>query len=119
MPNNLLIKQLEDAQLNSSLPAFSVGDTLRVEVKVREGERTRLQPFEGLVIAKRNRGLNSSFILRKISHGIGVERTFQLHSRLINAIEIRRRGKVRQAKLYYMRGRTGKAARIKERLGKK
>lgn len=118
MSHNALIKQSEEEQLNTSLPDFSVGDTLRVQVRVREGERTRIQPFEGLVIAKRRRGLNSAFILRKISHGVGVERTFQLHSKLINSIEVRRRGKVRQAKLYYMRGLTGKAARIKEKLGK-
>lgn len=118
MPNHPLIRELETKQLNESLPQFSVGDTLRVEVRVREGERTRIQPFEGLVIAKRSRGLNSSFILRKLSHGVGVERTFQLHSKQINNIEVRRRGKVRQAKLYYMRSLSGKAARIKEKLKK-
>ena len=119
MPNHPLVKQFEDEQLNSSLPQFSVGDTLRVQVRVREGERARIQPFEGLVIAKRQRGLNSSFTLRKISSGIGVERTFQLHSKLINGIEVKRRGKVRQAKLYYMRSLSGKAARIKEKLKKR
>ena len=119
MPNHPLIKQFEDRQRNPSLPQFNVGDTLRVQVRVREGERTRVQPFEGLVIAKRRRGLNSSFIVRKISSGIGVERTFQLHSKLISMIEVKRRGKVRQAKLYYMRSLSGKAARIKEKLKKR
>lgn len=118
MPNHPLVREIEAEQLNESLPQFSVGDTLRVQVRVREGDRTRIQPFEGLVIAKRTRGLNSSFTVRKISHGVGVERTFQLHSRLINKIEVRRRGKVRQAKLYYMRSLSGKAARIKEKLKK-
>ncbi|MCP4233195.1 MAG: 50S ribosomal protein L19, partial [Aestuariibacter sp.] len=92
------------------------GDTVVVQVKVKEGNRERLQAFEGVVIAKRNRGLNSAFTVRKLSHGEGVERTFQTHSQLINEIKVTRRGDVRRAKLYYLRGRTGKAARIKEKI---
>lgn len=112
MQNHPLIEKFEQAQMSPNLPEFRVGDTLAVQVRVREGERERIQTFEGLVIAKRNRGLNSSFTLRKISHGVGVERTFQLHSKLISSIELKRKGKVRQSKLYYMRGLTGKASRI-------
>ncbi len=113
-----VIKELEQAQMRQDLAEvdFAPGDTVAVSVKVREGERERLQVFEGVVIARRNRGLNSSFTVRKISHGEGVERVFQLHSPLIDAIAVKRRGKVRRAKLYYLRGRTGKAARIKEKL---
>jgi len=112
-----IIEELEAEQLKSDLPDFTSGDTVVVQVKVSEGGRVRLQAFEGVVIGKRNRGLNSSFTVRKISHGEGVERVFQTHSPLIANIIVKRRGKVRRAKLYYLRGRTGKAARIKEKLG--
>ncbi|MCF8191314.1 MAG: 50S ribosomal protein L19 [Burkholderiales bacterium] len=114
-----LIEQLEQeeiARLSKTLPAFFPGDTVIVQVKVKEGNRERLQAFEGVVIAKRNRGLNSNFVVRKISAGEGVERTFQTHSPLVASVEVKRRGDVRRAKLYYLRGRTGKAARIKEKL---
>lgn len=111
-----IILELEKEQLKSDVPVFGPGDTVVVQVKVREGERERLQAFEGVVIAKRNRGLNSAFTVRKISHGEGVERTFQTHSPLIDSILVKRRGDVRRAKLYYMRDRRGKAARIKEKL---
>ena len=113
---NEIIRQLEAEQMGRELPDFSPGDTVVVQVKVKEGERERLQAFQGVVIAKRNRGLNSSFTVRKISHGEGVERVFQTYSPLISDINMKRRGKVRRAKLYYLRGRTGKAARIKEKL---
>jgi len=112
-----LIAQLENeeiARLGKTIPEFAPGDT--VQVKVKEGNRERLQAYEGVVIAKRNRGLNSSFIVRKISAGEGVERTFQTYSPLVATIEVKRRGDVRRAKLYYLRGRTGKSARIKEKL---
>ena len=114
-----LIEQLEQeeiARLGKTIPDFSPGDTVVVQVKVKEGTRERLQAYEGVVIAKRNRGLNSSFIVRKISSGEGVERTFQTYSPLVAAIEIKRRGDVRRAKLYYLRERSGKSARIKEKL---
>ena len=114
-----LIEQLEQeeiARLGKTVPAFAPGDTVVVQVKVKEGVRERLQAYEGVVIAKRNRGLNSSFIVRKISSGEGVERTFQTYSPLVAAIEIKRRGDVRRAKLYYLRERSGKSARIKEKL---
>ena len=111
-----IIKQLEEEQLKSEVPEFSSGDTVVVQVRVKEGQRTRLQAFEGVVIGVRNRGLNSAFTVRKISHGEGVERVFQTHSPLIESIKVKRKGKVRRAKLYYLRGRTGKAARIKEKL---
>lgn len=114
-----LIEQLEKeeiARLGKTVPDFGPGDTVVVQVKVKEGNRERLQAFEGVVIAKRNRGLNSSFIVRKISAGEGVERTFQTYSPLIASIEVKRRGDVRRAKLYYLRGRSGKSARIKEKL---
>ncbi len=111
-----IIDQIEEEQLKSDIPEFSPGDTVVVEVKVREGDRERLQAFEGVVIAKRDRGLNSAFTVRKISHGEGVERVFQTHSPMVASIKVKRRGKVRRAKLYYLRGRTGKAARIKEKL---
>ena len=111
-----IIAQLEAEQLKTDVPAFSPGDTVVVQVKVKEGTRERLQAFEGVVIAKRNRGINSAFTVRKISHGEGVERVFQTHSPMIGEINVKRRGKVRQAKLYYLRGLTGKAARIKEKL---
>ena len=102
---NTIIQQIENAQLKEGLPAFSTGDTVVVQVKVKEGTRERLQAFEGVVIGKRNRGLNSAFTVRKISHGVGVERTFQTHSPLVDSIEVKRRGDVRQAKLYYLRER--------------
>ncbi len=113
-----IIQELENEQLKKDLPEFSPGDTVVVQVKVKEGTRERLQAFEGVVIAIRNRGLNSAFTVRKISHGIGVERTFQTHSPLVDSVTVKRRGDVRQAKLYYLRNLTGKAARIKEKLSK-
>ena len=109
---NKLIEAIEKEQITKEIPAFSPGDTVIVQVKVTEGSRERLQAFEGIVIAKRNRGLNSSFTVRKISHGEGVERVFQTHSPVVSQIQVKRRGDVRRAKLYYLRGRTGKAARI-------
>ena len=118
MLNHPLIQKVEQQQLNKELPDFQAGDTVVVQVRVREGERERIQSFEGLVIAIRNRGLNSSFTVRKLSHGVGVERTFQTHSKIISKVVVKRRGKVRKAKLYYMRSLTGKAARIQERLEK-
>ncbi len=111
-----IIDQLEAEQLKTDIPEFGPGDTVTVQVKVKEGNRERLQAFEGVVIAKRNRGLNSSFTVRKMSYGEGVERVFQTHSPLIASIKVKRRGAVRRAKLYYLRERTGKAARIKEKL---
>ena len=114
-----LIDQIESEQLRTDIPDFSAGDTVAVQVKVREGNRQRLQAFEGVVIAKKNRGLNSAFTVRKISHGEGVERVFQTHSSMIDSVSVKRSGKVRKAKLYYLRGLTGKAARIKEKLNKK
>lgn len=114
-----LIQQLEQeeiARLGKTIPAFAPGDTVVVQVKVKEGNRERLQAYEGVVIAKKNRGLNSSFIVRKMSAGEGVERTFQTYSPLVANIEVKRRGDIRRAKLYFLRGRTGKSARIKEKL---
>ena len=111
-----IIDAIEQEQMGKDIPEFSPGDTVIVQVKVREGNRERLQAFEGVVIAKRNRGLNSSFTVRKISHGEGVERVFQTHSPVVDSIKVKRRGDVRRAKLYYLRGRTGKAARIKEKI---
>jgi large subunit ribosomal protein L19 len=111
-----IIQELEAAQMKQNVPEFSPGDTVIVQVKVKEGERERLQAFEGIVIAKRNRGLNSAFTVRKISYGEGVERVFQTHSPMIGDITVKRRGVVRRAKLYYLRDLTGKAARIKEKL---
>ena len=111
-----IIESIEQEQINKDIPEFSPGDTVIVQVKVKEGSRERLQAFEGIVIAKRNRGLNSSFTVRKISHGEGVERVFQTHSPAVSAVQVKRRGDVRRAKLYYLRGRTGKAARIKEKI---
>jgi large subunit ribosomal protein L19 len=116
MSKNKIIEQIETAQLKSDVPEFSAGDTVTVQVRVREGNRERLQAYEGVVIARRNRGLNSSFTVRKISHGVGVERTFQTHSPQIDSIAVKRRGDVRKAKLYYLRERSGRAARIKEKL---
>ena len=111
-----IIQELDQEQLKKDVPEFAPGDTVVVQVKVKEGSRERLQAFEGVCIGKRNRGLNSAFTVRKISHGVGVERTFQLHSPLVDSISVKRRGDVRQAKLYYLRELTGKAARIKEKL---
>ncbi|RUO35280.1 50S ribosomal protein L19 [Aliidiomarina sanyensis] len=111
-----ILKQLEDEQLKQNVPAFAPGDTVIVNVKVKEGERERVQAFEGVVIRKRNRGLHSAFTVRKISNGEGVERTFQTHSPLIDSVSVKRRGAVRRAKLYYLRERSGKSARIKEKL---
>jgi len=114
-----IIQELEAEQMGKDVPAFGPGDTVVVQVKVKEGERERLQAFEGVCIAKRNRGLNSAFTVRKISNGVGVERVFQTYSPAVDSIEVKRRGDVRRAKLYYLRGLTGKAARIKEKVGKK
>ena len=111
-----IIESFESSQLKDDIPSFRPGDTVVVSVKVREGERTRLQAFEGVVMNIKNAGLNSAFIVRKISSGIGVERTFQLHSPMIDSIAVKRKGDVRQAKLYYLRERSGRSARIKERL---
>ena len=112
-----IIDELDAEQMGREVPEFAPGDSVAVQVRVREGNRERLQAFEGVVIAKRNRGLNSAFTVRKISHGEGVERVFQTYSPLVANIEVKRRGDVRRAKLYYLRGRTGRAARIKEKLG--
>jgi large subunit ribosomal protein L19 len=111
-----IIEELEQAQMSKEVPEFGPGDTVVVQVRVREGSRERLQAFEGVVIAKRNRGLNSAFTVRKISHGEGVERVFQTYSPLVASIEVKRRGDVRRAKLYYLRERSGKSARIKEKI---
>jgi len=111
-----IIDAIEKEQMGKDIPEFAPGDSVIVQVKVKEGERERLQAFEGVVIAKRNRGLNSSFTVRKVSHGEGVERVFQTYSPLVDSIQVKRRGDVRRAKLYYLRGRTGKAARIKEKI---
>ena len=111
-----LIAELEREQMTKIVPNFSPGDQVVVQVKVKEGTRERLQAFEGIVLGKRNRGLNSAFTVRKISNGVGVERTFQTYSPLLESIEIKRRGAVRQAKLYYLRERSGRSARIKEKL---
>jgi len=112
-----IIDEINAEQLNNNIPEFAPGDTIIVSVKVKEGNRERLQAFEGVCIAIRNRGLNSAFTVRKISHGTGVERVFQTHSPLIDSITVKRRGDVRRAKLYYLREREGKSARIKEKLG--
>ena len=111
-----IVSDFEKSQLKEDMPSFRPGDTVSVSVKVKDGQRTRLQAFEGVVMSVRNSGLNSSFIVRKISSGIGVERTFQLHSPLIDSILVKRKGDVRKAKLFYLRERSGKSARIKERL---
>ncbi|OGT61981.1 MAG: 50S ribosomal protein L19 [Gammaproteobacteria bacterium RIFCSPHIGHO2_12_FULL_43_28] len=118
---NKIIQAIENECMQSAkvLPAFATGDTVNVQVKVKEGERVRLQSFEGVVIAKRNRGHNSSFTVRKISHGVGVERVFQSYSPTVDSVEVKRRGDVKRAKLYYMRELSGKAARIKEKLTSK
>ncbi len=111
-----IIEQIEAEQMKAEVPPFGPGDTVEVQVKVTEGNRERLQAFEGVVIAKRNRGLHSSFTVRKVSHGEGVERVFQTHSPTLESIKVKRRGDVRRAKLYYLRERQGKSARIKEKL---
>jgi len=116
---NKIIQAIESAQLKSDVPEFGAGDTVVVQVKVKEGNRERLQAYEGVVIGKRNRGLNSAFTVRKISSGVGVERTFQTHSPIVDSIEVKRRGDVRKSKLYYLRERSGKSARIKEKLSNK
>ena len=113
---NKVIQALEAEQMSKQVPDFAPGDTIVVQVKVKEGNRERLQAFEGVVIGKRNRGLNSAFTVRKVSHGVGVERVFQLHSPLIDSIQVNRRGDVRRAKLYFLRERSGKSARIKEKI---
>lgn len=115
---NKIILQLEAEQMTKEIPVFAAGDTVIIQVKVKEGERQRLQAYEGVVIAKRNRGINSAFTVRKISSGVGVERTFQTYSPLIDSITVKRRGDVRKAKLYYLRALSGKAARIKEKLAR-
>lgn len=114
-----IIDTINAEQLKTDVPEFGAGDTVVVQVRVKEGERVRLQAFEGVVIAKRNRGINSAFTVRKISHGEGVERVFQTHSPQIAEIQVKRRGDVRRAKLYYLRDRSGKSARIKEKLNKR
>lgn len=113
---NKIIQELENEQLKKDVPPFAPGDTVVVQVRVIEGDRERLQAYEGVVIGVRNRGLNSAFTVRKMSHGVGVERTFQTHSPQVASIAVKRRGDVRQAKLYYLRELTGRAARIKEKL---
>ncbi|MDM7858007.1 50S ribosomal protein L19 [Thiopseudomonas acetoxidans] len=115
---NPIIQQIEAEQMIKEIPAFAPGDTVIVQVKVKEGDRQRLQAYEGVVIRKRNRGLNSAFTVRKISSGVGVERTFQTYSPLVDSITVKRRGDVRKAKLYYLRNLSGKAARIKEKLSR-
>ena len=117
MRRNKIIESIEANQIKQNYPDFSAGDTVLVQVRVREGSRERLQAYEGVVIAKRNRGVNSAFTVRKISHGVGVERTFQTYSPLIDSIVLKRRGDVRKSKLYYLRDRSGRSARIKEKLG--
>jgi len=119
MSKNKIIQKVEEEQMSKELPEFGPGDTVIVQVKIKEGDRERLQAFEGVVIGKRNRGLISSFTVRKISHGVGVERTFQTHSPLVDSVKLKRRGDVRQAKLYYLRELAGRAARISEKLDKK
>ena len=118
MSTNKIISEINAEQMTKEITDFAPGDTVVVQVKVKEGARERLQAFEGVCIGKRNRGLNSAFTLRKISHGVGVERTFQTYSPLLDSISVKRRGDVRQAKLYYLRERSGKAARIKEKLSR-
>lgn len=115
---NQIIAQIEAEQMSKEIPDFGPGDTIVVDARVVEGERSRLQAFEGIVIGKRNRGLNSAFTVRKISHGVGVERTFQTYSPTVAGITVKRRGDVRQAKIYYLRELSGKAARIREKLAK-
>ena len=119
MNKNKIIQQIEKDQMSKELPEFGPGDSVVVQVKIKEGDRERLQAFEGVVIGKRSRGLNSSFTVRKISHGVGVERTFQTFSPTVDSVKLKRRGDVRQAKLYYLRELTGRASRISEKLEKK
>ena len=119
MNKNKIIQQIEKDQMKKELPEFGPGDSVVVQVKIKEGDRERLQAYEGVVIGKRSRGLNSSFTVRKISHGVGVERTFQTYSPTVDSVKLKRRGDVRQAKLYYLRELTGRAARISEKLEKK
>ena len=119
MNKNKIIQQIEKDQMSKELPDFGPGDTITVQVKIKEGDRERLQAFEGVVIGIRSRGLNSSFTVRKISHRVGVERTFQTYSPLVDSVKLKRRGDVRQAKLYYLRDLAGRAARITEKLDKK
>tara|TARA_B110000977_G_scaffold6563_1_gene9175 strand:+ start:10247 stop:10609 length:363 start_codon:yes stop_codon:yes gene_type:complete len=119
MSKNKIIQQVEQSQMARELPDFGPGDTIIVQVKIKEGERERLQAFEGVVIGRRSRGLNSAFTVRKISHGVGVERTFQEYSKQVDSVIVKRRGDVRQAKLYYLRDLAGRKARITEKLEKK
>jgi large subunit ribosomal protein L19 len=119
MSKNKIIQQIEESQMERELPDFGPGDTVVVQVKIQEGDRERLQAFEGVVIGRRSRGLNSAFTVRKISHGVGVERTFQAYSKQVDSVMVKRRGDVRQAKLYYLRDLTGRKARIAEKLEKK
>ena len=119
MNKNKIIQQIEKDQMKKELPEFGPGDSVVVQVKIKEGDRERLQAYEGVVIGKRSRGLNSSFTVRKISHGVGVERTFQTYSPTVDSVKLKRRGDVRQAKLYYLRELAGRAARISEKLEKK
>lgn len=119
MSKSKIIQQIEQEQMSKELPEFGPGDTVVVQVKIKEGDRERLQAFEGVVIARRSRGLNSSFTVRKISHGVGVERVFQAYSSAVDSVTVKRRGAVRQAKLYYLRELTGRAAKIAEKLDKK
>ena len=114
-----ILDMLEQEQLKTDLPTFAPGDTVVVQVKVVEGDKERLQAFEGVIISVKNRGINSAFTVRKISNGVGVERVFQTHSPIVDSIEVKRRGAVRQAKLYYLRELSGRKARITEKLGKK
>ena len=119
MSKSKIIQQIEQEQMSKELPEFGPGDTVVVQVKIKEGDRERLQAFEGVVIARRSRGLNSSFTVRRISHGVGVERVFQAYSSAVDSVTVKRRGAVRQAKLYYLRELTGRAAKIAEKLDKK
>ena len=119
MNKNKIIQRIEKDQMDKELPEFGPGDSVVVQVKIKEGDRERLQAYEGVVIGKRSRALNSSFTVRKISHGVGVERTFQTHSPLVDSVQVKRRGDVRQAKLHYLRELAGRAARITEKLEKK
>ena len=116
MNKNKIIQRIEKDQMDKELPEFGPGDSVVVQVKIKEGDRERLQAYEGVVIGKRSRALNSSFTVRKISHGVGVERTFQTYSPLVDSVKVKRRGNVRQAKLYYLRELAGRAARITEKL---
>ena len=118
MSKNKIIQQIESEQMGKSFPDFGPGDSVVVQVKIKEGDRERLQAFEGVVIGRKSRGLNSSFTVRKISHGVGVERTFQLYSNQVESVKLKRRGDVRQAKLYYLRDLAGRKARIAEKLEK-